>query len=222
MDVARLYKGCEPQREELAYFMRRLYEKGLTTCSGGNVSMRLESGHVIVTASGVDKGRISASEVALLTLAGENLTPNLTATSETEMHLAVLRARPDVKAVVHAHPLAVTSFSCTDDEIEYRLVGETYVVLGVPATARFIMGGTTELAAEVAGKAADADVIIMKNHGALTVGPTLLKAFDRIEVLEAAAQMTALIRLVSKPVILKPADLAALEARFGLRKKFST
>ena len=219
MDAARLYESCEPQRDELAYFMRRLYERGLTTCSGGNLSMRIENGHVLITPSGVDKGRITASQIALLTLEGENLTPHLTASIETGMHLAVLHARPDVNGVVHAHPVVVTSFSCMDEEIEYRLVGETYVVLGVPAVARYFMGGTAELAAEVSKKAQDAEVIVMKNHGVLTVGPTLLKAFDRIEVLEAAAQMTALTRLVGKLVTLRPEDLAALEVRFGLRKK---
>jgi L-fuculose-phosphate aldolase len=177
------------QREEIAYFMRRLYRQGLTTCSGGNISMRHDQ-YVLITPSALDKGELKGEQIAVLTINGENLTPELKTSIETEMHLMVLNARPDINAVVHAHPVTATSFTALKCEINCHLVAEAYAVLGTPKFARYALMGTRKLAEIVAECVKDSNVVMMQNHGILTVGPNMLKAFDRLEVLEAAAKMT--------------------------------
>ena len=113
MNVRELYASYLGEREELAYFTKRLYERGLTTCSGGNVSIRTASGHVLITPSALDKARIGCEQIGMLSVTGENLTPHITTSMETGMHLAVYAARADVGAVVHAHPTTATSFTTT-------------------------------------------------------------------------------------------------------------
>ena len=181
--------GWEAEREQVASIMRRLYRMGLTTCSGGNVSLRC--GEVIlITPSGMDKGEIAAGQIGTVSPDGENLLPGLKLSIETEMHLEVYRNRPDVSGIVHAHPVTASAFTALDAEIDTRLTAETWHVLGVPVRAPYALMGTEELARVVGQAVRKGNAVIMENHGVLTVGDTLFQAFDRMEVLEAAARMT--------------------------------
>lgn len=184
------YEECGEQRDLVAYFMRRLYRQNLTTCSGGNLSLRLDDGTVLITPSALDKGELRGDQIAMFTLSGENLTPQFKPSIETGMHLAVLRARPEMNAIVHAHPVTATSFAAMNRDISVHLTAEAYAVLGTPKRAGYCIMGSDGLADIVAGCVKDADVLLMQNHGILCVGKTMLNAFDRLEVLEAAAKMT--------------------------------
>lgn len=177
-------------KKELAGFMRRLYRLKLTTTLGGNLSMLLPNGNMIITPSATDKGEIQASEIGTMDLNGKIIGKKFIPSIETKMHIQIYKTRPDIKAIVHAHPVTCCAFAATSTGINYKLIVEAYVVLGRIAYARYYPMGTSELAEEVADAAKYANCIIMKNHGALTVGDNLLQAFDRIEVMENAAQMT--------------------------------
>jgi L-fuculose-phosphate aldolase len=200
------------ERDEVAAFMRRLYEQGLTTCSGGNVSCLVGDGAVAITTSGTDKGRIVAEEIGLLSLDGENLTPELKPSIEAEMHLAVYRRRADISAVVHAHPPLASSFCATSTPINCSLIAESKLILGTPAVAPYALMGTAGLAESVAKTVAGTNVVLMENHGVLTVGTSLLQAFDRIEVLEAAAKITLTVGLIGTIRELSADQLRAIEA----------
>ena len=101
----------EKERELVAAFMRRLYRQFLTTTSGGNISCRLPDGNIAVTASQSDKANQQAETVGVVTPDGETLTPELKLSIETGLHLAIYRVRPDVGAIVHAHPVTATFFT---------------------------------------------------------------------------------------------------------------
>jgi L-fuculose-phosphate aldolase len=189
-------------RKEIARFMRRLYDRGLTTASGGNISVRLEQG-IIITPSALDKGLIRSKQIGIITYEGKNLTPELKPSIESSMHLAIYRKRPDVNAIVHAHPPIATSFTAMKKVINCTLIAEARAVLGTPVVAPYALMGTQELAAAAAAAAVGADprvdpmsasmnpnVILLENHGIVCLGKDLLTAFDRMEVLEAAAKMT--------------------------------
>lgn len=185
-----LYEELAEERERIAYFMRRLYRMGLTTTSGGNISLRCPDGHVLLTPSALDKGELQADEILLSTMDGENLTPRFKPTLETGMHLAILRQRPDIDAVVHAHPVFGTSFACADAELDLALTSEIFMHVPKLGRGGGAPPGTKELAELTAGALADADVALMRNHGVVTVGKSLLKAFDLLEAVEVAAKMT--------------------------------
>ncbi len=214
------YEDCLKEREELASFMRRLYAQKLTTCSGGNLSMRLDEKHVIITPSSLDKGAIVADQIGLMTIDGENLTPHLKPSIETGAHLSVYKVRDDVKAVVHAHPVTATSFSAMDEKINIHLTAEAYVVLMKIHYSSYSLMGSEGLAEIVAESLKENDISVMKNHGITTVGPTLLSAFDKLEVLEAAAQMTLNTKIMGSVSSMSDKNLDELyEWRHGTPRK---
>lgn len=204
------YESTFLARKEVADFIRRLYVNRLTTCSGGNLSSRLDDRHIIITPSALDKGNIQPDQIALLTLDGENLTPHLKMSIETGMHLAIYRSNPAVKSVVHAHPPYATSFTAMDAVIDITLTGEAYLVAGAIAYVPYILMGTDKLAEAVAEKIKTANIVLMKNHGITSVGPTMLKAYDRMEVLEAAAHMTINTRIMNSLSPLTPSAIQEL------------
>ena len=185
------------ERKEIAFTMRRLYRQNLTTCSGGNISLRVGSSHVLITPSGLDKGKINFRQIALMTLDGENLSIGLKPSIETDMHLKILRSRPDVNAVVHAHPVHASFFSATDTMVRTDLLAEARYLLTEPAFAPYALMGTEGLGDRVSSALhKEKSAVFLENHGVLTVGNSLLQAFDRMEVLEAAANMTLMSRQV--------------------------
>ncbi|MDR1611945.1 MAG: class II aldolase/adducin family protein [Planctomycetota bacterium] len=184
------YEELAPEREEVAYWMRRLYRQGLTTCSGGNLSRRVDGERALITPSSLDKGEIAADRIGLFAIDGENLTPHLKGSIETDMHLGVLRNRPDIDSVVHAHPVTATSFAAMEMRIRCDLTAEAYAVIGEVAYIGYRIMGSVQLAELVAEGMKRTNVGVMKNHGVITVGKSMLQAFDRIEVLENAARMT--------------------------------
>ena len=179
------------EREAVASTMRRLYRQGLTTCSGGNISFRTADGIILITPSALDKGIINSRQIAMMTLDGENYTPGLKPSIETDMHLKIMKNRPDIRAVVHAHPLHASLLTAAEEEkIPTNILAEARFLLGETVFVPYALMGTADLgslAAEAAAKGAAA--LMLENHGVLTVGNTLLQAFDRMEVLEAAAAM---------------------------------
>jgi len=180
----------QDEREQVAYFMRRLYRQGLTTTSGGNLSCRAGLEHLVLTPSGIDKGEIRADQVAILGLDGTNCTPELKPSIESAMHLAIYRRHPGVQAIVHAHPPTASLFCATEESINTHLTAEAYAILGEPILAPYRRMGTADLA-ESAAAAVEAGVaVLLQNHGIIAVGDTLLQAFDRLEVLDVAARQT--------------------------------
>ena len=183
------------EREQAAAFMRRLYRQGLTTTSGGNISLRCPDGTVAITASKLDKGELDANGVGLVTLDGENLTPELHLSIETGMHLAIYQKRAEVSAIVHAHPSTAGSFTASRIPIDTKLTAETYAILGesIPVVPYALMG-SGELARLASAKLVDYPCVLLENHGVVTVGKSLLEAFDRLELVETAAKMTLVTR----------------------------
>ncbi len=178
--------------------MRRLYKQGLTTTSGGNISLRISDEIIVITPSATDKGRMRWKEVGILDMQGNNLTPSLKPSIESEMHLAIYRRRPEVKAIVHAHPVCASAFTAIKIRINTNLTAEARAILGKPLMVPYALMGTAELAARVAEKTSASDILLLENHGILTTGSSLLQAFDRIEVLENAAKMTLIAELTRK------------------------
>jgi L-fuculose-phosphate aldolase len=195
------------ERKEVARVMRRLYRYGLTTCSGGNISIQISKDIIAITPSATDKGRMKWNEVGLMTMQGENLTTDLRPSIEAEMHISIYRKK-DIRAIVHAHPTFSTAFTAMKKRINTKLTAEACAILGDPVFVPYALMGTRKLAAIVAKNIEKSDILLLENHGILTVGDTLLQAFDRIEVLENAARMTVIVELMGniKPLSKVRAD----------------
>ena len=131
------------------------------------------------------------------------------------MHLEIYRSRPDVKAVVHAHPCFSSSFCATGRSINCCLIGESRAVLGQPVVSPYALMGTPDLARHVSQAALKSNVILLKNHGVVCLGNTLLQAFDRMEVLESAARMTVITGLLGEISEIPDIDLQEIDRLFG-------
>ena len=195
MNPTGMYKT---ERKEVALFMRRLYKHGLTTTSGGNISLRISDDIIVITPSATDKGRMRWREVGLMNILGENLTSELRPSIEFEMHLSIYKRNKDIKAIVHAHPVCASAFTAMKAKISTILTAEARAILGDPVLVPYALMGTTDLASVVADHAVNSDILLLENHGILTTGRTLLQAFDKIEVLENAAKMTLIAELTGK------------------------
>lgn len=191
-------KSFKKERKVVAGFMRRLYNRGLTTASGGNISMRVSDEIILITPSATDKGELKWKEVGIMTITGENLTPSLKPSMESEMHLSIYRKKAEIKAIVHAHPVFASSFTATKTEIDTTLTAEAAAILGKPVMVPYALMGTAGLAGIVSENIERSRVLLLENHGILTAGVNLLQAFDLIEVLENAAKMTLIVALTGK------------------------
>ncbi len=205
----------ETPRREIARFMRRLYARGLTTTSGGNISILIEDDLLAISPAGLDKGRLCADQVALMRLEGRLLS-GPRPTSEWRMHARILQRRPDVRAIVHAHPPVACAFSAARTPINTRLTGEPWMMLGEIGRAPYALTGSDELAEAAAEVAAGgAQALLLDNHGVVALGATLLEAFDRLELVEAAARITLTARQLGGCSELNPVQCAELDRLVG-------
>jgi L-fuculose-phosphate aldolase len=186
------------ERKEVASFMRRLYRQGLTTTSGGNISLRISEEIIVITPSATDKGRMRWKEVGILNIFGENLTPDLKPSMESGMHIAIFKMKKDVGAIIHAHPVFASSFTAMKCKIDTNLTAEARAILGDPLFVSYALMGSPDLALAAADGVINSDILLLENHGVLTTGESLLQAFDKIEVLENAAKMTLVTDLKKK------------------------
>jgi len=176
------------QKQAVADCMNRLYQQKLTTSGGGNISLRISNDRILLTPSATDKGNMTAEQIAEIGMDGTNYTPQLKPSIETSMHLEIYKQHGQVEAIVHAHPPMASTFVATRKPINVRQIAEAYAIVGTPEYAPYALMGTPELAESVAGCFKKNTVcVLMRNHGVLCTGNSLLQAFDRIEVLENTA-----------------------------------
>lgn len=184
------------QRQQVAAFMVRLYDKGLTTCIGGNVSLKVDD-VLLITPSGYDKASLKAEDIIVYSLKDDkNLTPELIPSMETDMHKSVYQARDDVFAVIHSHPVAASCFSASSESINLKLIGESAFILKNIEKVPYKTMGTKDLALSVKEKSTLSDVLLLENHGVLTMGKDLFNAYSKTEVLENAAKTTYVSKII--------------------------
>ncbi len=198
-------------KKEVASFMRRLYQHGLTTTSGGNISMKISENEILITPSQTDKGRMKLTEIIALQLDGTYLSKHLKPSMESGIHLEIYKQRPDIQAIVHAHPVNATSFAVAKKPINCGIMGESRAILGTPVFATYALMGSKELALNVAFAFKNSNVVLMENHGIITGGATLLEAFDRMEVLESCARINLLTNYLGGVIGLNKDQLKAID-----------
>ena len=178
-------------RETLCRVCSLLYERGYVVGHDGNVSVRVGRRQILITPSGVSKGRLTPDTLVLCDLEGNVLSGSRHPSSEIPMHLLIYRERPDVGAVVHAHPPMSTAFAICRRPLSERYLIETISGLGQVPVAPFATPSTPEVPESIRPFVADHSAVLLANHGALTWGKDLWEAFDRMEILEQTAKIHA-------------------------------
>ena len=197
--------------EEIVTVCRRLYERGLIAGQDGNVSVRLDGGHILVTPAGLSKVDVTVDSLVELAPDGSPVTLGRSASSEVGMHLCIYRARPDVRAVVHAHPPVATAFGVAGRDFMDAVLPEVIFHLGSVPLVPFALPGTPALGDAMAPYLAEHDAFLLASHGATTVGPSLRLAHQRMESLEHAARILHAASMIGSPARLRDADVAALK-----------
>ena len=203
--------GSLPVRREIVRVCRRLYERGLIAGPDGNVSVRLSGDRVLVTPAGLSKVDVTEADLVELSLDGQQRRGAKRASSEVAVHLRIYQRRPDVQAVVHAHPPTATGFAVAGESFAACVLPEIIYQVGWVPLVPYATPGTVELADAFEPFVARHDAFLMANHGATTVGPSLLLAHQRMESLEHTARILLAARLLGRVQTLSPDDVRALE-----------
>ena len=199
----------EALRRDIAEAGRRLYSRGFISGNEGNLSVR-DGDRLLVTPAGACKGFLRPDEVVVTDLDGRPRDGGR-ASSEILMHAAVYRRRPDAGAVVHAHPPVATGFAVAGLALDRPVLAEPVVTLGPVPVVPFGTPSTADLADRVAAAIGSSQALLLANHGALTVGETLWRAWERMETVEQYARIMLVARLLGREKELRPEDVARLE-----------
>jgi L-fuculose-phosphate aldolase len=200
---------------EIVHCCRRLAEAGLIAGQDGNVSVRVGEDRALVTPAGLIKGDITPDDLVEVDLNGKRVRGPRRPSSEIDMHLRILRARPDVGAVVHAHPPVATGFSVAGESFNACVLPELIFQVGWVPLVPYATPGTAELGEQLEPFIKDYDALLLANHGAVTMGSTLMDARIRMESLEHAAKILFTARQLGRVVELDRADVERLE---GMRR----
>jgi L-fuculose-phosphate aldolase len=196
-------------RGEIIEVGHRLYERGLITATEGNISVRLPDG-MLITAGSVSKGFLTSEQVLWTNAAGRRVEGSGNPSSEAPMHEAIYQRRPDVRAVVHAHPPAATAFAVARIPLDQPILAESVLLLGSVPVVAYAPPSTVELAEAVGEAFAGANAVLLANHGAVAVGETLSRAHQRMETLEHLARVTLLARVLGGAQTLSAAEVETL------------
>jgi L-fuculose-phosphate aldolase len=199
-------------RQELRRFARLCHEKGLLVAMDGNLSVRLSSDLLLCTRAGCHKGLLEDDDLVVVDLSGQKRRGRGEPTSEMAMHVACYRARPDIEAVVHAHPPTCIAFTVAGVSLAQCVLPEAVLTIGSIPTLAYERTGTGELAQVVGDAARSHDAIMMDRHGAVCIGSNLLDAFCKLETMEQTAKVLLAARQLGEVRELPAEEAAQLRA----------
>jgi len=204
-------------RRDLLTTCQRLYDRGLLVALDGNVSVRLPDGGLLCTRAGCHKGLVTADDLIEVTPSGDWRAGLGRPTSELSMHLACYAARPDIGAVVHAHPPSAIACTLAGVDLDRPILPEVVLTLGTVPTLPYATTGTPELARAVGKKALTRSAMLLDRHGAVALGRTLHEAFDHLETVEHLCRIVLDVAKLG-PVPALPMTEAVALRRAGLRR----
>ncbi|HEY7682409.1 MAG TPA: class II aldolase/adducin family protein [Gemmatimonadales bacterium] len=211
------YPSVAQAGEAIVRCCRRLWQAGLIAGADGNISVRVGPETLLVTPSGLPKADLRPEDLVRVSLAGEARGGFRKATSELHLHLRVYGDRPDLGAVVHAHPPTATGFAVAGEGLPGDVLPELTVLCGTVPLAGYATPGTAEVGDAVAPFLKGHEAVLLANHGAVTWGPDLATAQIRMESLEHVARILLAARAVGRVIHLTPAQVDMLTRPRGLR-----
>jgi L-fuculose-phosphate aldolase len=204
-------------RADIVEVGRRMYARGYTASNDGNISARLGADRLLMTPKSVCKGFMTPDMMCITDLDGRKLQGDRDPSSEMLMHLEVYRQRPDVQAVVHAHPPTATGFAVAGIPLDRAVLAEVLTTLGSIPIAEYATPSTRELPEAVRKYIKAHDGMLLANHGALTVGADLYGAYYKMETIEHFAKISLVARMLGRENLLSREEVTRLQ---GLRGSY--
>src|SRR5436305_4052664 len=202
-------------RGEIVEVGRRMYARGYTASNDGNISARLGADRLLMTPKSVSKGFMTPNMMCITDLDGRKIKGDRDPSSEMLMHLEVYRQRPDVHAVVHAHPPIATGFAVAGIPLDRAVLAEVLTTLGSIPIAEYATPSTQELPEAVRKYIKAHDGMLLANHGALTVGPDLFAAYYKMETIEHFAKISLVARLLGRENLISREEVMRLQELRG-------
>ena len=205
----------ESLRADIVEVGRRMYARGYTASNDGNISVRVGDDRLLMTPKSVCKGFMTPDMMCVTDLAGRKIQGDRDPSSEMLMHLEVYRQRPDVKAVVHAHPPTATGFAVAGIPLDRAVLAEVLTTLGSIPLAEYATPSTAELPEAVRKYIKAHDGMLLANHGALTVGGDLFAAYYKMETIEHFAKISLVARMLGGENLISREEVMRLQALRG-------
>jgi L-fuculose-phosphate aldolase len=212
--------AAEALREEIVLVGRKLWERQYVDGNGGNISVRLGSKYVLCTPTMMSKRDMVLSDICLSDLEGNMLTTDRTRTSEFLLHLAIYKANPRARAIVHCHPPHATAFAMTGSAPPIGLISEYETSIGPAAVAPYETPGTQAFAETVLPFVQDHNTILLSNHGIVCWADTVSHAEWLVETFETYCKTFLIAREIGRPLKFIPEvkidEILAVKLRLGL------
>lgn len=203
--------GREAQlRDELVEFGHNLRVLGFIAATDGNLSARLDLERILITPAGIDKAKMKPADMIVVNATGKKLSGWGRPSSESAMHLTIYNMRPDVGAIVHAHPCTATAFASVGIAFDQPLCPEVVLTLGSVPLAPYATPGSSELSESLKPFIQDHQAILMANHGVVAFAKDLVHAYRCMETVEHYAKIEFLSRQLGGQRLLTPSELKQL------------
>jgi L-fuculose-phosphate aldolase len=201
----------EQLRADIVEAGRRLYARAYVASNDGNISARLDDHRLITTPKSVSKGFMTPDMMVIVDLEGKKVAGDRDPSTELPMHLEVYRNRPDVNAVVHAHPPLATGFAVAGIPLTRAVLAEVITTLGSIPIAAYGTPSTAELPEAVRKYIKAHDGMLLANHGAVTCGPNVMAAYYKMETIEHFAKISLVARLLGREHLISREEVERLQ-----------
>jgi L-fuculose-phosphate aldolase len=206
----------EQTRADIVEAGRRLYARGYVASNDGNISARLGEERLLTTPKSVSKGFMTPDMMVIVNYDGKKIAGDRDASSELPMHLEIYRSRPDVNAVVHAHPPLATGFAVAGIPLTRAVLAEVVTTLGSIPIAEYGTPSTRELPDAVRKYIKAHDGLLLANHGAVTCCKTVMSAYYKMETIEHFAKISLVARLLGREHLLSREEVDRLQGLRGM------
>ena len=207
-------------RDDIIQIGRLVFQRGWVAANDGNISIRLDAERILATPTGVCKGMMHPDDLIVVDMQGNKVSGRGERTSEIAMHLKIYDLRPEIKAVVHAHPPVATGFAAAGKSLSLGLLPEVVIGLGCVPLAQYGLPGTPELTEPMLPLIPKHDALLMANHGAVCYGEDVFKAYFRMETMEHFARITLVAELLGGAKVLPRREVDKLldsRTRYGVK-----
>ena len=181
-------------KQDICEIGERLYKKGFAAANDGNISFRMEEDRIVCTPTLMSKGFLKPDDLCVVDMEGNQLEGRRKRTSEVMLHLAIMKERPEIKSVVHCHPPHATAFGVAREPVPQCVLPEVEIFIGDVPITKYATPGGQDFADTILPFVHKANVIILANHGTVSFGETVEKAYWWTEILDAYCRILMLAR----------------------------
>jgi L-fuculose-phosphate aldolase len=217
-----MFKSERELRQEIVEVGKWIWQRGWIASNDGNISVRMGPDRFLCTPTGVCKGLMDQEDLCVCDAQGRKVAGKGERTSEFAMHLTVYEMRPDINAVVHAHPPVATGYAAAGRSLNLALLPEVILGLGCVPLADYGLPGTPELTEPLKPLIPKYEALLMGNHGAVCYGEDLHQAYFRMETVEHFARITLVTELLGGAKVLPRTEVDKLldaRARYGIKSR---